>query len=418
MRFAKVIGSGILVWAIVVGLCGVSFSRETVTFTHWTFTEASLQSFWEMVIPEFEKQYPDIKAVKHEIPRKLYWNKIKVLASVGPAPDVIGTIPVMLQQWIAMEAVEPLEPLMDLTEIKRTFIPQQRTFCMKDGKTYAVIQGARPLVLVYNEKLLEEAGIAVPTFPPELVAAATKLTQPEKGQYGIGLKIDEAAYSDTYDGLANFPLGYGADFAKNGVPTATDPNTILGVKLFKLLADLGVTPIAQDEKVTGEQLYRGRVAMLIGGPWHFGRAEAVNPEMAEHLNAAMTPFANKAATGGAHHFLVVPALAKNKSGGAKFIKFMASEKYESLYNEAVGMIPGNLAWASKTLLKDTKWFKAFVEGLNYATIAIPEGFASVAPEFSRIVVEHVVGDIVLKNEPVEETMEKLQRALEELAKEL
>lgn len=417
MWLTKYLLVGILVSGIIIGLCGVSFSQETVSFAHWTLGEEAFDEFWDAVQPDFEKEYPNIKVVRAEIPRARYWDQITVLAIAGPAPDVVGVTPPYVKQWIAMEAVESLEEWMDLTEIKRTFAEQQRTFCMEKGKTYAVVQGARSLILIYNEKLFEEAGIKnPPSSPEELVATSMKLTQPEKGQYGIELRTNVKNYGNVYDRLLVFPVGYGGNYAKDGVPTATDPNTIRGIKLYKLLYDLKLGP-AVVSKVAREMLFKEKLAMHIDGPWEFTQAKASAPETYPHLMAAMTPFPNKATIGGAHHFLVMPTLAKNKSAGGKFIQFCMRDKYQRLYSKWSGVMPGNLENTSEELLTE-RWYRPFVEAMNYAVLGLPPGFAPVAREFTRIVVEHVCGEIALKGKPVEETMEKCQRKLMKLKEEM
>jgi len=187
MRGRRFLVMSICLGAMILGLSGVLVAQETVKITHWSFSEPVMTHFWETVIRDFSVEYPDLKLKKVEMPHGLYWDQILVLMTAGPAPDVTGTVPIQVKQWAAMEAIEPLDPWMELDEIKRTFLPQQRTFCVgEDGKTYAVTQGARPLIMIYNEKLFAEAGIPeAPAFPPEFVAAAMKMTIPGKEQYGL-----------------------------------------------------------------------------------------------------------------------------------------------------------------------------------------------------------------------------------------
>lgn len=419
MKYAKWLCLVVFSVVMVLGFGTLSLGQEVFTITSWSWDEPFMGPYWDTIQADFEKAYPDIKFERHEIAHGQYWNQILILVSTGPSPDVINCTASKTMEFMLMDGIEALDDWMDLTEVKKTFMKQQVTFPVADGKIYALVQGARTLQLLINEKMLEEAGLpGPPTTPEEFVAYAIKMTDPVKGKYGAALKGSEQEYEDTYDCVVQFIVGYGGNFSKDGVPTANSPEAIQGVKLFKLITDMGLTPVGGTDKIVRQTWISGNAAMTFDGPWNFSQAEAAYPEVYPHLNAVNTPFANKAAIGGANHFFVIPRLAKNKSAAGKFIEFSTKKKYQELYSDTMGVIPGNPDFASRKKTEGTKWFQGFVEGARYGVQPMPPGFEGYVSEFTNIVIRHVIGAIILQGKPVEEIMDKCQEALVKFAKEI
>ncbi len=386
-----------------------------IDVTTWQWFDPGISPFWDEFLPAFEKEYPDIKVNKIEIPGGRYWDQIVVLVTAGPAPDVLHATALKVKQFMAMKVLDPLDDHMDLTEIRKVSYKAQTTFPVEDGKIYAYITGARTLQMIWNKKLFAEAGLSdAPKTPAELVEMGRKLSKPDKDQLALGLKADPANYEDTYDSILQFPAGFGGGFVSKGKITATDPNTIKGVELYKQLLMEKISPMRVNFGVLNEMLFNYKLAMMIDGPWIFSQAKYDYPKTYPDLACAQTPFENKAAIGGANHFLMIPKDAKNKAGAAKFIEMWNRKEWQERHSELTGLVVARPDAVSQKKLQDDPWFRGYVEGMPYAVAPIPEGYEKEASKFLKVGAEAVLDEAVAKNRPVPDVMKELTGKLEAL----
>ncbi len=387
-----------------------------ISVASWQWFDPGIEPFWDEFQPAFEKEYPEIKMSRVDVPTGRYWDQIIVMVTAGPAPDILHATALKVKQFMAMKVLDALDDHMDLSEIRKLSYEAQTTFPVEDGKIYAYITGARTLQMIYNKKLFAAAGLSeAPKNPGELLAMARKLTKPGENQVGIGLKANAQQYEDTYDCLLGFPAGFDSDFVKDGKITATAPGTIKGVELYKqLLLEKLTAGIMIKDDVNREMLFKGKMAMYIDGPWIFSLAAIDFPDIYPDLACAHTPFENKAAIGGANHFLMIPKDAKNKAAAAKFIEFWNRKEWQERHSEITGLVVARPDAVSKKKLAKDAWFKEFVEGMNYAVAPIPAGFEKQASKFQSAVVEAAMDEVVAKNRPVPEVMKELAATLEKL----
>jgi ABC-type glycerol-3-phosphate transport system substrate-binding protein len=290
----------------------------------------------------------------------------------------------------------------------------QTTFPVEDGKIFAYITGARTLQLIWNKKLFAEAGISKPPTTPEaFLDAARKLTKPAENQFGVGLKANIQHYEDTYDCLLQFPAGYGANFVKGGKIMTTDPNTVKGIDLYKTILTEKLTPVVL-EAANREILFKNKMAMYIDGPWIFAEAKLEHPEAYPNLACADTPFPNKAAIGGANHFLMIPKDAKNKAGAAKFIEMWDRKEWQERHCMITGLVVARPDAIPPQKVKEDPWFQAFKDGMETAVPPIPEGYEKQASKFQKIVVEAVLDRIVSQNQSTAAVMADIVDDLEGL----
>ncbi len=383
-----------------------------VTVTSWQWFDPGIKPFWDEFQPAFEKEHPNLKVTRIEIPAARYWDQIVVLATAGPAPDLIHATALKVKQFMAMDVLDPLDDHMDTDAAFANSYEAQRTFAEANGNIYAYITGARTLQMIYNKMLFDEAGISgPPTNPDEFYEYASKLTKPGENQFGVGLKANITHYEDTYDCVLQFPAGYGSNFVQDGKITTTDPNTIKGVDLYKKMLNEKLSPVVL-EAANREILFNNKMAMYIDGPWIFTEAKLDHPDTYKNLRGTATPFENEAAIGGANHFLMIPKDAKNKAGAAEFIKMWNELEWQRRHCMITGLVVASPEGIPDEKVKQDPWFQAFVDGMETAVAPIPEGFETQASKFVKIIVEAVLDEIVSQNKPTREVMERIIPELE------
>lgn len=118
--------------------------------------------------------------------------------AAGNPPDIVHMTARFVWGFAAEGVLEPLDPWLDKTDIKRSWVPSQSSLTL-DGKSYGLVLLNYGWGLIYNEGMLKQAGIAVPTTEPELFEAAKKLTRDRDGdgridQYGMAMNTSSSSW--------------------------------------------------------------------------------------------------------------------------------------------------------------------------------------------------------------------------------
>jgi multiple sugar transport system substrate-binding protein len=180
--------------ATLLAGCGNSASSgadsATGTVTYFTFSAAPdhLKDL-DTIKAEFEKQNPGITVQVQSAAYADYFTKLQTAIAGGTAPD---TFELNYENFVSYARAGALMPLDDQAkadkdyDAKRVYPKALEAFQFK-GKLYAMPSTFSDVVLFYNKKLFDAAGVAYPTAQwtwADERAAAEKLTDKAKGVYG------------------------------------------------------------------------------------------------------------------------------------------------------------------------------------------------------------------------------------------
>jgi multiple sugar transport system substrate-binding protein len=199
----------------------------------------------------------------------------KVLTSIagGKPPDIAY----LYGSWAANIAQSPKTLVLN-DDIKadksfdwNDFWPSERQVATVNGKIVGIPALVDNLALVYNKTLFRQAGIPFPTANwswQDLRAAAAKLTDPSKKQFGWAY-VNDASEDTVWRFEALLWQAGGAILSSDGKHAAFDSPA--GVRALTLLQQMAV----QDHSVyldSGNDLYAnlfnsGHIGMLFTGPW-------------------------------------------------------------------------------------------------------------------------------------------------------
>ena len=283
-----------------------------------------------------------------------------------------------------------------------------------DGKIYGVPINTDAGILFYNKKLLDAAGVAVPTTLKDLMAAAKALNK--DGVAGIVMRGKLAQLVSPFSG---FLYSYGGDFTdKSGNATLDTPEAIEAYKTYgSLLKDYGPKGVTDMGWPQAVPLFTsGKAAMYIDADSLFiNMTDPAQSSIADSVGYASVP----AGPAGSVTFNV-PAWglginqgSKNKDAAWKFIEW-ASSKATTLITQGAG-VPGarTSAWASK---EGTKAFPP--ELLQVLVEAQKTGVGHNRPEVvdGNLASEIVSGPIIaaINGGDVEAAAKKAQADLEAL----
>lgn len=388
----------------------------TLRFASWQWGEPGFGDFYREVGAALHEQQPNITVEEYSLPVDQYFDKMLTEVQSGSPADLIMLRASLYPQYVAMQALEPIDDLLATTDIVDRWDPAQTSVLKIDGKTYGLLMMTRNYQIVYNKEAFKEAGVdKFPETPEEFYEATVALTRKDAAsgeqKYGLAFPTSVNDYG-FYEGIMLWVNCYGGNFAKDGQITATDPNTIKGLDLMKRMFDAKVTPLGITFSEQQQRIIDGNLAMLTGGPFVYPFLEKIDAEKVKNIDFGGTPCPNHTTTGGPQNVLVIPAAAKNKAAAWEYIKVAAQPEWQAKFPELTFSQPGMKGAMKEDFAKQYPWFKIFLDASPYAISISPPGFAIYQSEWQRIVGEKVEA-MFYKNISPEKTAQDIQTALEE-----
>lgn len=162
--------------AAALGASGAATAEE-VTIEYWQYFFEARVNAMDVLIENFEAANPNINVEMTHFPYADYRTRTAVAVPAGEGPDIVQLFYGWLNDYIDAELIQPLPTDRFSPEmVEAEFFPMVGAM-ERDGQYYALPTAVRSLALFYNERILENAGVEVPTTLDELVAAAAATTE-------------------------------------------------------------------------------------------------------------------------------------------------------------------------------------------------------------------------------------------------
>ena len=375
----------------------------------WHWTEPARGAVLRKMVEQYVQEHPGVTIKEVSVPFPRYVEQMLLRLAGGTPPDVMVATDAMLFTFLDRGHLQPFSSFPALTTMlerdRADFVDGQAVATVA-GQTYGVVSHYSTYGLLYNEKLLAEAGIArPPATPQEFLAAATKLTKAPE-QFGYGTRHSMNEEGGWWYEVAYWVHGFGGRWATNGKPSVNTPAVANGVRFFKQLYDAGVFPKGVDAATYRRMFWQEKIAMLTDNNAVYFIAKSQNPNLA--LRAAPNPFAPPV-TVGEISFYTIPKGAKHGPEAAAFIEWFRRHLRE------LGMNLQNLVGSKSA---NTEILKTFPHLATFAAAplaenggALPKGFEGRMPEFRHVVLQHVTNVLVNNADPAAE-MQAAQTELE------
>lgn len=239
---------------------------DAVTFSTWGSIE-EIETL-KPLLADFERTNPDVKVKLIHIPDE-YPHKVRLMAASGTMPDVLfmesQTLSGFANRGVLRDMGEFLakDPQLKRDEFYRPVLDAMSW----KGTLYGIPRDLSNLVIFYNKRLFDAAGVSYPragwTYE-DMVEKAKRLTKGDQ-QFGIG--------------FAPFPLYWlpylwsdGADVMDADMRRSTllEPKSLAALNRYlDLRSKYHVAPTeAQVGNARMSQLFaQGKLAMMVGGRW-------------------------------------------------------------------------------------------------------------------------------------------------------
>lgn len=315
------------------------------------------------LIPEFE-QLTGIKVRLEVLPEDQNRQKLAIAFTANRGDiDVFGS-----QRhnegakYHAAKWYEPLKPYIDNKALTAPnfdfadFAPQALNDATVGNQLIGIPLYSELQVMAYRKDLLKQAGLKVPDTLAELEEAAKKITDKEKGIYGICMRGKGAATTTIYSGILHSMGGSWVD--KKGDPAFTTPEAIKAFEYYgRLSRDSGPPGIENYHWLQCQNLFASGKA----GFWtdsNIFYAPFLDPaksKVVDSVGFAVFPAGaggRKPAGGG--WYLSISSKSKNKEPAWYFIEWAVS-KENALKAQLAAIPTGRLsAWEAPAFKQSDK----------------------------------------------------------------
>lgn len=145
----------------------------TLTIANWQWLEPTRgEAIWAAV-QGYEEQNPEATLQKQEITRADYENTLQTQIGAGEGPDLMVVPNTFFPMLAEAGALEPLDGVLDDDQLAR--LNSTNEDAEVDGEQLGFTWEVVNYAFFWNQTVLDEAGVAAPTTPEELVTAAQQI---------------------------------------------------------------------------------------------------------------------------------------------------------------------------------------------------------------------------------------------------
>jgi len=256
-----------------------------ITLTYWSATNAQELEFANQMAAEWNSQHTEVQIKVEPVPSGQSTEEV-ILAAIASntTPDIYASVfPGAMQDLLDARGVIQLDEYPDFFNVMHERMPpelleQYRSF---DEHYYQVPWKSNPVMVIYNTRMLREAGvISLPTTYSEFLAAAARVTRDRNGDG----RIDQWMATIDY-----FPIWYKRLFdyyplylaATNGQKLLDNRRVMFdnehSIAVFRFLHECFARGYIPRQLFQGDAFLDGRVAAKFTGPYSISHLERYRP---------------------------------------------------------------------------------------------------------------------------------------------
>jgi multiple sugar transport system substrate-binding protein len=325
-------------------------SGDVVIWYYWE--TVGHQKALDHIITEFNNKQSAIKVSAKYVPFADFKKQLSIGAAASELPDLVILDNPDHASYASMGIFADITGKFDVS----TYYPGPVNSCTLNGRLYGVPFGSNDLVLFYNEDMLKEAGVSVPTTWNELLDAAAKCTKGNVSGFAhSSLQNEEGTFNFLTwlwsTGATSYEIG-----TANGIKALT--------QVQKMVQSGGMTveAINWTQGDTMNQFISGNLAMMINGTWQIPTMRQEVPNM--HWNVAPIPQDKVQASGlGGENYAVIAG--GNEAAAIEFLKYATSKDVCLYMMEKMGYISSDSTIAEGQF-GDDPVYQVFVDEMKYA----------------------------------------------------
>ncbi len=324
----------------LVALSAFAQQKTEITYMAWYNTTESEAADIQKTLDKFNTSQDKIHVTLITVSRADYETKLNTMATAKQLPDTAIMAEPMTIRYAAAGLLGDVSDMYTAAEA-----PLKSLAFTYKGKTVAYSCADEVLLLYYNKKLFDKAGVA---YPPavadkawtwaQFVEAAKKLTVDKNGKNATQAGFDAkntVTYGVDYN-RAGWMWPVAAVSNGGGVMTPDGQKLLIGTpetaEALQAIADLyvkdKVAPSNADRNNMPSldvSLLTGKVAMATSGQWEIGVSLKNSLKDGLDYGVAVLPKFKKAVTYNTGGPFVVFGTSKNLAASKTFVKWMSDE---------------------------------------------------------------------------------------------
>ncbi len=342
-------------------ISSLAWADVTIEFIQWWAPELPEGSF-RAIMDEFEAQNPGIKVKLISGPYSNTRDQIVTGAATGTLSDVVGLDGAWVNDLAKQGAIAALDGLMASTNFDAS---QVAAIIKLNGNSYMFPVASFVYPIFINLDLIKAAGIdKLPTNRSEFVAAAKKLTDASKNQYGWVLPLSLQTPNGVQNDVMSWVWASGGSMLKDGKPDLTNDDVISALKFIESMYKEGlISPgsFAKQEQDKVEEFVNGRIGMMVDTLAHINMIRERNPE----LNFTISDFPAVDGYDGARGLpyaawgIGISESSEHKEEAWKLVSYLMSPEVNSKLLSIANAFPGNIHAKPDFITADELFGKGF-----------------------------------------------------------
>ncbi|NTF90274.1 sugar ABC transporter substrate-binding protein [Agrobacterium rhizogenes] len=357
-KFSKTLRVAATAWA----LCATAaFADTTIEFIQWWEPEMPAGAL-RHIMDDFEAKNPGIKVTLVSGPYATTHDQIVVGAASGTLSDVVGLDGAWVNGLAKQGAIASMDELMTKANYDKSQIAD---IIKVDGKSVMFPLASFVYPVFVNLDLAKAAGVdKMPTTRSEFAAAAKKMTDPAKNEYGWVLPLSLQSPSGVQNDVMSWVWASGASMLKDGKPDLENPAVVGTLEYIEALHKDGVISpgiFAKKEQDKVEEFVNGRVGMMIDSLAHVNLIRQRNPKLNFGISAmpATDGYTGKRGLPYASWGIGISDSSQHKEEAWKLVEYLMSPDVNGRLVSIANAFPGNVKAKPDFVASDPIFAEAF-----------------------------------------------------------
>lgn len=392
-----------------VGAVGAAAQDTVLEFPSFQADEPSTAAWWEEVIATFEEEHPGVTVDFSNSPGARHSDLLATRFAARQPPPIVHMISRDFVRFAAQDWFGEIDSCFEDDTLSE--FGGLQSFMEWEGETRGLLLNSYAYHLYYNEALLSEAGVEVPTTMDELVAAGQAVNDLDAD--AVGFSGITTSIADAFLEASMFVTGQGVDWVDDDGYNLDDPELIAAVDAYRTL--LSEAPQGLGEHERNELLFNGRAAMMFDGNYFWQQIQdSAQDGVKENIGIALAPFPDQ--PGSVSNSLHLPADLDEETRAlvCDFIATAARPEFQEAYGEAIS-VPPPRDGAISDALRDRfpEELDIMIQAKAEAESVLPGAQATLENYgvFSKLTADAMI-ELMVTDRPTEEVLSDLQAELE------
>lgn len=332
----------------VIGSCSPTPSGTsqqtggTAEVEFWTMQlQPQFTDYFNQLIAQFEQENPGTKIRWVDVPWADMQSKILTAVSAGTAPDVVNLNPDFAAQLAGRNAWLELDERIPAAD-KAQYLPNIWKASTLEEKSFGIPWYLSSSLTIYNQDLLQQAGISAPPASYEELAQVAKQIKEKTGKYAFFATVVPEDSAEVLQSMVQMGVQLVDDQGKAAF------NTPVGQAAFQYWADLykqGLLPkevLTQGHRRAIDLYQAGETAFLSTGSQFLKTIETNAPAIAEVSAVAPQLTGNTGKKNVAVMNLVIPRNTDQPDAALKFALFVTNNENQLAFAKAANVLPSTV----------------------------------------------------------------------------